>query len=245
MGEKNFACDESTILELEKGLLQGYLLDGTYIFKGIPYAKAERFQMPRGVESWQGVLDATTFGYVCPLLKQEVPSGELIVPHRYWLYGEECQNLNIWTQSIDSKAKKPVIVWFHGGGFFAGSAIEHICYEGENMSKFGDVVVVSVNHRLNVLGYLDLAPFSEKYKNSGNVGNADLEESLRWIQKNISVFGGDPDNVTIFGQSGGGMKVSSLMQTPSANGLFHKGVIMSGVADQSIFGAQGDGTQIV
>lgn len=242
---RSFICDDSTTVKSEQGLLRGYQVDGTYVFKGIPYAKADRFQMPREVEPSDDVFDATSFGYVCPLLKQEAPRGELLVPHRYWLYDENCQNLNIWTQTLDSQAKKPVLVWLHGGGFAAGSAIEQISYEGENLSKHGDVVVVSVNHRLNILGYLDLSPFGEKYKNSGNAGNADLVASLKWIQKNIAAFGGDPGNITIFGQSGGGIKVSSLMQTPDADGLFHKGIIMSGVIGGDFFGVQGDGTHIM
>lgn len=139
--------------------------------------------------------------------------------------------MNVWTQSLDETAKRPVMVWFHGGGFSAGSSIEQIAYDGENLSKFGDVVVVTVNHRLNILGYLDLSPYGEKYWNSGNVGNADLVASLQWVHDNIARFGGDPENVTIFGQSGGGGKVTSLMQTPAANGLFHKAIIMSGIAD--------------
>ena len=124
---------------------------------------------------------------------------------------ENCQYLNVWTQSLDPQAKRPVMVWLHGGGFRDGSSIEHVAYDGENLSRFGDVVVVTVNHRLNILGYLDLSPYGEKYWNSGNAGNADLVASLQWVHENIAQFGGDPENVTIFGQSGGGGKVSSLM----------------------------------
>ena len=152
-----------------------------------------------------------------------------MVPHRYWPLDENCQYLNIWTQHLDPNAKKPVLVWLHGGGFAAGSSIEHIAYEGENMSKYGDVVVISLNHRLNILGYLDLSPFGEEYKNSGNAGNADMVAALQWIHENIANFGGDPENVTLFGQSGGGAKVTTLLQTPAADGLFHKGIVMSGV----------------
>lgn len=105
----------------------------------------------------------------------------------------------------------------------SGSAIEHVAYEGDHLSEYGDVVTVSVNHRLNILGYLDLSPFGEKYKNSANAGNEDLVAALIWIHENIEAFGGDPDNVTIFGQSGGGMKVVTLMNTPAAAGLFQQG----------------------
>ena len=120
------------------------------------------------------------------------------------------------------------MVWLHGGGYFAGSSIEHVAYEGDNLSAWGDVVVVSVNHRLNILGYLDLSEFGEKYKNSANAGHADLVAALEWVRDNIAAFGGDPGNVTLFGQSGGGEKIQDLMNIPAADGLFHKGIIQSG-----------------
>jgi para-nitrobenzyl esterase len=185
------------------------------------------------------------------MLGQDKPgSGERKVPHRYWPMDENCQYLNIWTQSIDKDAKKPVMVWLHGGGFAAGSSIEQVAYDGDNMSKYGDVVVVSLNHRLNILGYLDLSPFGEKYANSCNAGNADIVAALQWVHDNIAAFGGDPENVTIFGQSGGGMKVFTLMNTPAADGLFQKGIIQSGLLDglgfgKGAFGTKADGTEIV
>ena len=145
-----------------------------------------------------------------------------MVPHMYWSEKEDCQNLNIWTPSIRDGRKRPVMVWLHGGGFSAGSSIEQLAYDGENLSRAGDVVVVSVNHRLNVLGYLNLSPFGEKYQDSANAGNLDLIAALDWIRDNIEGFGGDPENVTLFGQSGGGVKVWSLLQMPEADGLFHK-----------------------
>jgi para-nitrobenzyl esterase len=242
---KKFVCSATEpIVQTKAGKLRGFILDDTYIFHGIKYANAKRFQMPTEIESWEGIRDAISYGYVCPLMKQENPRGDIMVPHRYWPQDENCQYLNIWTQSTSPDEKKPVMVWLHGGGFSAGSSIEQVAYDGENMSKYGSVVVVTINHRLNILGYLDLSPFNEKYKNSGNAGNADIVAALKWIQDNIANFGGDPDNVTIFGQSGGGAKVTSLMQTPSADGLFHKGIVQSGIGD---FGPRpkGDGTQIV
>lgn len=229
---RQFLCDASTTVATKAGRLRGYQVDGTYIFQGVKYAKAKRFQEPEPVDSWEGVKDALSYGYVCPLMNQEEPVGELMVPHRYWPMDEHCQNLNIWTGSLDKNAKKPVMVWLHGGGFFAGSSIEQVSYDGENLCKKGDVVVVSLNHRLNILGYFDLSAYGEKYANSANAGNSDMIAALIWIRDNIEMFGGDPDNVTLFGQSGGGMKVTCLMQTPAADGLFHKGIIESGVLDK-------------
>lgn len=229
---RHFVCSSTEpIVQTKAGKIRGFILDGTYTFHGIKYADAKRFQMPTEVEPWDGVRDALSYGYVCPMLDPETAVGEIMVPHRYWPKSENCQYLNVWTQSVDPNAKKPVMVWLHGGGFAAGSSIEQQAYDGENLSKFGDVVVVTINHRLNILGYMDLSPFGEKYANSGNAGNADMVAALQWVHDNIANFGGDPGNVTIFGQSGGGAKVQNLMQIPSANGLFHKGIIQSGVAD--------------
>ena len=227
MMERVFRSDETTVVETVKGKIKGFFCDDLYIFKGIPYAKAERFRKPEPADPWEGELDATSFGYVCPLLSQEPPSGELLVPHRYWLMDERCQNLNIWTPGLDGR-KRPVLVWLHGGGFESGSAIEHLAYEGENMSRYGDAVVVSVNHRLNLLGYLDLSSLGEAFADSGNCGGDDIIAALCWVRDNIAAFGGDPDNVTLFGQSGGGAKITTLLQTPAADGLYHKGIPASG-----------------
>lgn len=243
---KQFVCSKTEpVVQTKAGKLRGYIVDGTYTFHGIKYADAKRFQAPTPPASWEGVRDALSYGYVAPLLEREGAQGEIMVPHRYWPKDEHCQYLNLWTQSIDPHAKKPVMVWLHGGGFSAGSSIEHIGYDGENLSKFGDVVVVTLNHRLNILGYLDLSPYGEKYANSGNAGNADLVSALEWVRDNISAFGGDPDNVTIFGQSGGGAKVFNLMQIPKADGLFHKGIIMSGVFDDMMKPASHDSRPLI
>ena len=242
---KTFRYDDVPVLETTSGKLKGYFYDGEYIFKGVPYAHADRFQMPVP-SKWEGVKDATSYGFVCPLMMQDTPSAELLVPHRYWPMDEHCQNLNIWTKTLDETARKPVIVWLHGGGYFAGSSIEQVAYDGYNMCMDGDTVVVSINHRLNILGYLDLSPFGEKYRNSGNAGHADMVAALQWVHDNIALFGGDPENVTIFGQSGGGMKVADLMQIPAADGLFHRGLIMSGVASANMLpSCVGTGEQIV
>ena len=227
--KQTFKCDSSTALvQMSKGLIKGYEQNGLSIFKGIPYAKARRFHAPEPVDPWEGVFDATSYGFVCPLLSLERPRGELYVYHRYWPMDEDCLNLNVWTPGLDGQMR-PVMVWFHGGGYEAGSAIEQAAYDGANMARLGDAVVVSVNHRLNILGYFDLSNFGEEYANSGNAGTDDIIAALQWIHDNIARFGGDPANVTVFGQSGGGGKVTTLLQTPAADGLFAKGINMSGV----------------
>lgn len=217
------------IVETAKGRLRGFHFNGVDHFYGIRYAKSKRFQMPQPVEPWEGVKDAGSYGMNCPVLSEPQPMGEVMIPHRFWPSSEHCQYLNVWTNRCDPAAKKPVMFWIHGGGYSAGSAIEQICYDGFNLAKLDDVVVVTVNHRLNAFGYLDMSAFGGKYKNSVNVGMADLVEALRWVRDNIAQFGGDPGNVTIFGQSGGGAKVTVLGQIPEADGLFHKAIVMSGV----------------
>ena len=242
---KTFQFDYNVaVAETTKGKVRGYYYNDMYIFKGIPYAKAKRFHAPEPVEAWEGVMDTNSFGHVCPLLEMPKPNGEVAVPHRYWIMNEDCQNLNIWTTALDG-SKRPVMVWLHGGGYEAGSAIEHIAYEGENMCKYGDVVVVSINHRLNVLGYCDLSVFGEEYANSGNAGTDDIIAALIWIRDNITNFGGDPDNVTLFGQSGGGAKITTLLQTPAADGLFAKGINMSGVVGPILPDAKESGEELV
>ena len=240
----DFRCDRTTALvQTDKGTVKGYAYDGLLIFKGIPYAKARRFHAPVPMEPWDGVLDATNYGFVCPLLTNDKPNGELHVPHRYWPMDEDCQNLNVWTPGTDDR-KRPVLVWLHGGGYEAGSSIEHTAYDGANMSRLGDTVVVSVNHRLNILGYFDLSDYGGEYANSGNAGTDDIIAALRWVRENISRFGGDPANVTVFGQSGGGAKVTTLLQTPAADGLYAKGVNISGVIGPVLADQNGSGKEL-
>lgn len=216
------------VVEVESGALQGFVDEDTYCFRGIPYATAERFEQPQEVEPWEGVKNAQAYGATCPIEHPTSVSGNAFVwPRRYWVENEDCMNLNIWTPSIDSEAKKPVMVFFHGGGFTNGSSIEGIDYDGKNLSEFGDVVVVTVNHRLNILGCLDLSAYGEEYKNSANITLADLVASLKWVNKNIEAFGGDPERVMIFGQSGGSWKTASMYYIQEASGLFANGVGMS------------------
>lgn len=213
------------------GDLRGVKTEDAYIFRGIQYATARRFHRPEPEQPWEGIRDAIIYGFVCPEITTPVPHDQFTVPHVFYPQQENCQYLNVWTQSLDPSARRPVLVWLHGGGYSTGSGIEHYAYDGEELSRSQDVVVVTVNHRLNVLGYLDLSAYGAEYANSGNAGMADLVEALRWVKNNIAAFGGDPDRVTIFGQSGGGGKVTTLLQMPSADGLYHRAVIQSGVMD--------------
>lgn len=223
------AAKTQPVAEVEGGKLIGFTRGDTYCFWGVDYAYADRFEQPRKVDPWEGYQFAQSYGTISLIPDQNAVGGdEFVWPHRYWPQNDHCQNLNIWTQSLDPEAKKPVIVFFHGGGYTNGSSIESYAYDGQRLSEYGDVVVVTVNHRLNVIGYLDLSSFGGDYVGSGNAGMADLAASLQWIHDNITQFGGDPENVTIFGQSGGGSKVSTLLRMPSAAGLFKNAGMLSG-----------------
>lgn len=227
---KEFICTSTEpIVQTRAGKIRGYKLGTTYTFHGIKYADAKRFEMPQPVAPWDGVKDALSYGPCCPVMSVSSTHQEIRVPHRYWPEDEDCQYLNLWTQSLDRNAKKPVMVWIHGGGFDNGNSIEIVAYDGDELSVFGDVVVISINHRLNILGYLDVSAFGQKYWNSPNVGVADIVAALEWVRDNIEGFGGDPNNVTIFGQSGGGGKTCTLLQTPAAGGLFHRAIAQSGI----------------
>lgn len=220
------SVDASSLVEVESGLMRGSLHDGIYQYLGVPYAEAlERFVRATPVKPWKGIFNALSYG---PISEQQIFGTS--EPLKGVATGNNVQNLNIWTPSLNRNAKKPVMVWLHGGGFSSGTANE-AQYHGENLSRIGDVVVVGVNHRLNALGFFDLSSFSDKYKDSGNVGMLDIIDALSWIKNNIENFGGDPDNVTVFGESGGGSKVLALMSIPSAKGLFHKGIVQSGSDD--------------
>jgi len=225
------------IVQVQSGKLRGFRDGKTTVFLGIPYAQAERFELPKPVAPWDGIKSAQSWGPVCPIVNMTTPGiDEFVFPHRYWLQNEHCQVLNVWTQELSPAAKKPVMVWMHGGGFTNGSSMEAYAYDGKNLSEFGDVVVVSMNHRLNIIGTLDLSAYGPEYAQTRYTGTADLVASLQWVHDNIQAFGGDPDNVTLFGQSGGGSKASRMMHTPAAKGLFHKVVCESGggevLADQ-------------
>jgi len=224
------AGNNVAIVQTEKGKVKGYLQEGIFTYKGIPYATADRFMPPIKPTAWQEVRSTMAYGPVCPTDATLTVNDEFefAFNHNFGYQNENCLNLNIWTPQINDYKKRPVMVWLHGGGFTAGSSIELPSYDGENLAKKGDVVVVSLNHRLNVLGYLDLSAYGDKYKHSANAGLLDIVAALKWIKTNIAQFGGDTDNITIFGQSGGGGKVTCLMNAPSAKGSFQKAIVESG-----------------
>ena len=217
----NLTPDSSTVLTVTGGQLTGGTEDGVFTYLGVPYAEASERFVPPTETSWNGVFEATDYGAISP---QQSFFGNSD--------GQDnnCLNLNIWTNGVMDGGKRPVMVWYHGGGMTSGSANEAQT-NGKNLAAQEDVVVVTVNHRLGALAYLDLSDYGEKYAQSANVGVLDMIASLQWIQDNIEVFGGDPDNVTIFGQSGGGAKVLALMTSPYAQGLFHKAINQSGATD--------------
>jgi para-nitrobenzyl esterase len=228
-GDPVIASASAAIVDTESGKLQGFIHGGMYAFRGVQYAKAERFMPPEKVPKWDGIKAALNYGCISLMQLPAAPAGDdFFNPHRYWPQSDDCQFLNIWTPAIKDGKKRPVMVWIHGGGFENGSSIEQMAYDGENLSRKGDVVVISLNHRLNAIGYLDLSAYGPEYKYSGNAGIMDLVAALQWIKGNIAQFGGDPGNVTLFGQSGGGGKILTLMAAPAAKGLFQKAIVESG-----------------
>lgn len=221
------------VVPTQSGRVRGYIHNGIYTYKGIPYAEAKRFEAPRKPTPWTDVRSSLTYGPVSPLIDPVVQvhdESEFVFNHNWGYTNEDCMRINVWTPGINDGKKRPVMFWIHGGGYTAGSSQELPSYDGENLAKKGDVVVVSVNHRLNITGFLDLSAYGEKYKFSANNSILDLRTALEWVRDNIANFGGDVNNVTIFGQSGGGAKVNTLMAMPSAKGLFHKAINQSGSA---------------
>ena len=220
-----------TTVQTVSGPVAGYIDDGVYIYKGIPYAKAERFAPAVDPDPWKDVRPSRAYGPTCPQGPRSGWYDDAQAFTMHWDDGfpdEDCLRVNVWTAGINDNGKRPVMVWLHGGGFRAGSGQELISYDGTNLARDHGVVVVSLNHRLNVLGFLDLSAYGEKYAHSGNLGMMDIVKALEWVRDNIAGFGGDPTQVTIFGQSGGGGKVSTLMAMPSAKGLFRKAIVESG-----------------
>jgi len=235
------APQPSPIIETADGPVRGLMEDGVAAFKGIPYAAPpigeRRFEAPAPVAGWQAIFDATGFGAPCmQSYDRELTDSDLSLQlatvftmrSEMKIDNEDCLYLNVWAPESLSAEKRPVMVWFHGGGYSYGSGSWPV-YDGASLARRGDVVVVTVNHRLNVFGYLHLAELGgPEWADSGNAGMLDLIASLEWVRDSIARFGGDPGNVTIMGESGGGSKVSTLLAMPAAAGLFHKAVIQSG-----------------
>jgi para-nitrobenzyl esterase len=229
------AAAGSDVVETASGKVRGYTRNGIHTFKGIPYAAdaggPSRFLPPSKPAPWTGVRNSMVYGPVCPQDKGDGwrnDEAAFLAEWDDWHQGEDCLRVNLWTPGVNDNKKRPVMVWLHGGGFTVGSGQERRSYDGENLSRRGDVVVVTLNHRLGPLGHLDLSAYGEKYASSANAGMLDIVAALEWVRDNIAGFGGDPGKVLIFGQSGGGGKVSTLMAMPSAKGLFHRAVVESG-----------------
>jgi para-nitrobenzyl esterase len=214
--------NDSLIAVTTTGKIRGYKDSGIISFKNIPYGDntaKRRFMAPVPPQPWEGVRDAFKFGPIAP---QQRPTNSAMN------ISEDCLNLNAWTPELHDGRNRPVMVWFHGGAYSNGTSNMDI-NDGVRLCKRGDVVVVTVNHRLNLFGYLYLAELGgQEFAESGNVGMLDLVLALQWVRDNISEFGGNPQNVTIFGQSGGGAKCATLMAMPAARGLFHKVITQSG-----------------
>ncbi|MCH7750302.1 MAG: carboxylesterase/lipase family protein, partial [Acidobacteria bacterium] len=208
------------VLETTAGRVRGATHAGIHIFKGIRYGAAtggrNRFMPPVAPEPWSGVRDALEYGASAPQ-SRALP-----------VKSEDCLFLNVWTPGLGDGGRRPVMVWLHGGGFSAGSGSSRT-YDGVNMCTAGDVVLVTINHRLNIFGSVYLAELDgSDFAASGCAGMLDIIASLEWVRDNIEAFGGDPTTVTIFGESGGGRKVSTLLAMPGATGLFHRAIIESG-----------------
>lgn len=228
-----FVGDNIAIANTEYGKVRGFILRGIHNFLGIPYGAdtsgKNRFMPPQKPAPWSDVRPALWWGNSAPQIMEKRYANPYASFVDHWNYddvSEDCLKLNVWTPALDTQ-KRPVVVWLHGGGFTNGNGIEQDGYHGENLARLGNVVFVSLNHRLGPLGYTHLKA-AGGHPASGNVGNLDMVAALEWVRDNIVHFGGDPGNVTIIGQSGGGAKVTTLMNMPSAKGLFHKAVALSG-----------------
>jgi para-nitrobenzyl esterase len=218
---------DAPVVSTTAGKVRGVHDGSSYAFRGIPYAAPPvgmlRFLPPAPMTQWSGIRDAVSYGHSCPQ-PPERPAGWSPEPS----LSEDCLYLNVWTPALADGVRRPVMVWFHGGGFSIGSGSWPV-YDSAALARRGDVVVVTVNHRLGIYGYLHLGELAgPEYASSGNAGMLDLVAALEWVRDNIAAFGGDPQNVMIFGESGGGAKVSTLLAMPAVLGLFHRAVVQSG-----------------
>ncbi len=240
-GQVLFVGDNIAVASTTYGKVRGFILQGINTFLGIPYGAdtsgANRFMPPQKPKPWTDVLPTVWWGNTAPQNMERRYANAYASFVDHWNYddvSEDCLKLNVWTPAIADGKKRPVMVWLHGGGYTNGNAIEQDGYHGANLSRRGDVVFVSINHRLGPLGYAHFGAAGEKFAASGNVGMLDCVAALEWVRDNIASFGGDPNNVTIMGQSGGGAKVCVLTAMPSAKGLFHKAVALSGSALKAV-----------
>jgi len=234
LGQDRRLATTGGTVKTRSGSVRGLLKDGVQQFWCVPYGAptggANRFMPPQKPASWSGVKDLFEITFGAPLAPgAEEPSPVVTALNRKGPESEDCLSVNVFTPGLDNRAR-PVMVWMHGGGFTAGSG-NYLLYDGTNLAKKEDVVVVSVNHRLNLFGFLHLADLGgEKWAGATNAGIQDLVAALAWVHDNIEAFGGDPSRVTIFGQSGGGGKTTTVMAMPSAKGLFHRAIAQSGSA---------------
>ena len=229
----NCSTPRSAIAKTQCGKVRGYVSDGVFTFKGIPYGQStggeNRWLPAKAPNPWDGEYPALIYGANCPQRLHDFTSIEqsFIQDWDDGYMSEDMLKLNVWTPSLSGS--RAVMVYFHGGGFSFGSSYELPSHEGAQMARHHDIVQVSVNHRLNILGFFDLSEIGgPAYADSVNVGMTDLVAALKWVRENIANFGGDPDKVMIYGQSGGGSKVTTLMGMPSAAGLFHRASVQSG-----------------
>ncbi len=227
------AGEAIAVVPTQYGKVRGYVDDGIFAFKGIPYAKADRFMPPRAPDSWEGTRQCTIYGPQAMQAKAQRWQGQSDSNFGFQFSVEPMDEkesfvLNVWTKGLENSRKRPVWVWIHGGGFSSGSANQLPFFDGRSLAAKGDIVVVTVNHRLNTVGFVDMRGLGGKYSDSVNLGMQDLVVALKWVRDNIAQFGGDPDQVTIDGQSGGGAKVATLMAMPTAAGLFRRAIIQSG-----------------
>lgn len=235
-GQVLFIGDNIALADTTHGKVRGFILRDIYSFLGIPYGAAtsgkNRFMPPQKPKPWTDIFPAVYWGNAAPQLLDNFYANRYLAFTDDWHYddvSEDCLRINVWTPGYKDAKKRPVLLWIHGGGFTSGNAIEHPEYHGENLARFGDIVFCSLNHRLGPLGFANFAGAGgENFAASGNVGMLDIVAALEWIRDNIAGFGGDAGNVTIMGQSGGGSKVTTLTAMPSAKGLFHKAVALSG-----------------